>query len=112
VVTTRAKALGKALLSRLVADYRINWIHAVDKASPDADGEEGLSAIPARPSITHRYARQPELRTGRAGYWSSRADRFWSAHFAKRGQYDCDGICPLDSDEVALVEKPTKCACG
>jgi hypothetical protein len=49
MVTTRAKALGKALLCRLVADYRINWIYAVDKVSRDADGEEGLSAIPARP---------------------------------------------------------------
>ena len=48
MVTTRAKALGEALLRRLVADYRINWIYA-DKASPDADGEKGLSAIPARP---------------------------------------------------------------
>jgi hypothetical protein len=34
------------------------------------------------------------------------------AHFAERGQYDCDFTWPLNNDEVALVEKPTKCACG
>jgi hypothetical protein len=43
MVTTHAEVLGKALLCRLVADYWINWIYAVDKASPDADDKEGLS---------------------------------------------------------------------
>jgi GNAT superfamily N-acetyltransferase len=118
MVTARAKALGKALLSRLVADYRINWVYAADKALPDADDDEGLSAIPARPEHHAVLAQSatPKMRSslsfaraGLAGLVLVEQGRPVSvAHFAERAQYDRDGTWPLDSDGVALMDIATE----
>jgi len=48
MVTIRAKALVKALLCKLVADCRINWIYAVDTHPPRTTRRDS-PAIPARP---------------------------------------------------------------
>lgn len=106
--------LARPLAQRLLADYRINWIYAIDRIDPappcpverETAGHRAVLARSATPKIR---ASQTYARAGLAGLVLVEQGAPVSvAHFALPGQYDHDDIWPLRPGEVALVDIATE----
>jgi len=108
------KRLARALLGRLVADYRINWILACS-VPPQEPGEE---AVRIDAAIMEQLAASPtpkmrgSLSYARAGLQGLSLVRSGApvcvAHFATPGQYGRDGTWPLRDGEIALMDIATE----
>lgn len=110
------KSLAKAVMGKLVAEYRINWIYAADRpdAAPDpafAIGPENSlhrAALHASPTGKMRNS-QSFARAGLAGVVLAQAGHpLCVAHFAEPGQYDRCSTWPLRNGEVALMDIATE----
>ena len=111
------KQLAKALIGRIVTDYRINWIYAADTPAPLLV-LAGESVIPTddaaraalEASTTHKMRNSLSFeRAGLTGLVLVRDGMpLCVAHFAPLGLYDRAGTWPLREDEMALMDIATE----
>jgi RimJ/RimL family protein N-acetyltransferase len=114
-----AKDLGKAILTKLFKDYRLNVIYASD-GPPNIEG-----STPAHPGFTSvgpsqlaamEHSQTAKIR-GSAGYGRAGLKGFaivdqgipvCAAHFAASAQYNRAGTWPLKHGQLALMDIATE----
>jgi GNAT superfamily N-acetyltransferase len=109
-------SLAKSVLSRLTAEYRINWIFASaygqsGVAKPAAvlqPSDAWIEALASSPSDQVRKSAE-YARCGMAGYVIVEQDRpVCVAHFAEPHEYERSATWPLKEGEAALMDIATE----
>jgi GNAT superfamily N-acetyltransferase len=117
-MTSALKQAGKAVLGRIVADYRINWIYAADDLQAIPQDDPDVATVPLtselaaaldlsttgkmRNSLSYRRAGLDGLAIADGG------KPVCVAHFADPARYDRTSTWPIRADEMAIMDLVTE----